>query len=99
MGINFHKLNPLELFQKGTNLISLIMTVIDGVQAIKNASGADKKARVLDVLASGEQGIEDLIGKDAFNDPALKEAASNLVDAIVAFKKAYAAAHVAVNKG
>ena len=85
------KINPVQLFQKSTSVLSFVISIIDGVQAISNAAGPEKKARVLDELEQRLKDAEDLVGKDFAYDPAVAEAASNFIDAAVAFKKALAA--------
>lgn len=87
----FKKLNPAQWLAKGITAINFVISVINGVEAIKSASGSEKKARVLDELSKDVPDLEDLLGKNLVDDPSLLAAASAFIDAYVAFQNALAA--------
>lgn len=75
----------------GLRVVSVIGTLIQGVERVRKASGPEKKAAVLEAIAAGVPALEFALDKDFLNDPKVLEAASAYVDAYVALQNAIAA--------
>lgn len=81
----------------GLRVVSVIGTLIQGVERVRKASGPEKRAAVLEAVAAGVPALEFALDKDFLNDPKVLEAAGNYIDAYVALQNAIAASRVARN--
>lgn len=66
-----------------TALIPVIVNGIDEAEAIKGASGADKKQHVLNLVANAVDAINGAAGKTVLGATAAQVVAGNLIDAAV----------------
>lgn len=80
------------------NLLTLLPLIMHGIQTaegMKGASGAEKKARAIDLVRIGLSGVETATGKHPLDIPETAAAVDNGIDAVVsmvnAVKKAKAA--------
>ncbi len=80
------------------NLLTLLPLIMHGIQtaeSMKGASGAEKKAKAIELVRTGLTGVETATGKHPLDIPETAAAVDNGIDAVVgmvnAVKKAKAA--------
>jgi hypothetical protein len=82
-------------------ILSAIVTAVPAVEAlaktIKTGTGAEKRAAVLDVVATELAAAELLVGRDLANDGDVLDAAGKVTDAYVALQKVLARKVAALN--
>lgn len=71
--------------------IPIIINAMGTVQKVKNASGPDKLAAVLEDLNDRIDDVEGALGKDLLNNPAVNSALIEAISAIKALEKVVAA--------
>ncbi len=77
------------------NLLTLVPLIVHGIQtaeSMKGASGADKKAKAIDLVRIGLAGVEGATGKHPLDVPEALDAVSSGIDAVVAATNALAKA-------
>ena len=69
------------------NLLTLLPLIMHGIQTaegMKGATGAEKKARAIDLVRIGLSGVETATGKHPLDIPETLDAVSHGIDATVA---------------
>lgn len=82
----------------GMRFIPILITLIGTIERVSGGTSAQKKQAVLDAVDVILPTLELSIGRDALKDPAVKEAISRGIDAIVAIQNTIEAVQDAQNK-
>lgn len=88
-------LNVSKWIGFGLRLVPYVGTLVNAVENIKDAKGADKLAKVKDAIAIGLPAVEDVADRQLLNDAKVNEALDGFIAAYVTFQNAVAAAKAA----
>ena len=73
------------------NLLTLVPLIMHGIQtaeSMKGATGAEKKAKAVDLVRIGLAGVETVTGKHPLDIPEAAAAVDNGIDAVVSMVNA-----------